>query len=74
VFIEKSNNQLEIITLNLSFNKISNNTYETSENFNIVSLNENNENIFMVGNFDQENQVITTSYGKTDFFVSEIKL
>ena len=74
VFIENANNQLEVISLNLSFNKLRHDTYETSENFNIVSLNENNENIFMVGNFDQENQVITTSYGKTDFFVSEIKL
>ena len=73
-FIENLNNQLEILTLDLSFNLLRKTTFNTSKNFNIVSLTPNNNSAFMVGNFNNTNQIITTTFGNTDFYVAEIKL
>ena len=73
-FVENLNNQLEILTLDLSFNLLRKTTLNTSKNFNIVSLTPNHNSAFMVGNFNNPNQIITTTFGNTDFYVAEIKL
>lgn len=75
VLSKKQDNSLSLQSVNIVGQTLSKTQIAINQNINIISATENNQsNIFIVGNFDSVNQIISNNYGKTDVFVCELKV